>query len=142
MLDSTPPCDCMYNPLISADEAEFIVLVRLSMLSWKSSRTVARLSRAGCAKGVSGLAGDSWGGGGSGSGFPRLCCRLKLLACCVLVGGVALAGKGAEEVAFSMLMSVTEGFRIGASLEGWRVRRVRSSRLGARFLMPRKADDR
>jgi hypothetical protein len=32
MLDSSPPTwACIYNPLVSADDAESIVLVRLSM---------------------------------------------------------------------------------------------------------------
>ena len=142
MLDSRPLRDCMYNPLISAEEAESMVLVRLSMLSsaYSVSRIVARLSGAGFASGVRGLAGDSWGGGGSGSGFPRLFCRLRLRACCVFAGAGALVGSGAEEVAFSMAMSDTEGLR-RASFEGCRVSLAMSSLLGVLFLMLRKVDD-
>lgn len=139
MLESSPAWDCMYNPLISADEAESIVLVRLSMLG-SVSRMVARLSCTGFANGVRGLAGESWGGGGSGSGFARLFCKLKLRACCVLDGATALPGRGAEVVAFSNGMLDCDGLR-RASCEGCRASLVLSARPGARFLMPRKADD-
>lgn len=116
-----------------------MVLVRLSMLS-SVSRMVARLSCSGYASGVRGSAGDSWGGGGSGSGFPRLFCRLKLRACCDFAGAGALSGNGAEDVAFSNAMLDSDGLR-RASCEGCRLSLAMSSRLGARFLMPRKADD-
>lgn len=135
MLESRPPRDCIYRPLASADEVESIVLVRLTMPDSRP-RMVARLS---IARGVAGVAGDSWGGGVSGSGFARLFCKLKLRACCVLVGATALPGNAAEEAAFSYEALGSDGLRM-ASCEGCRESPGMLSRPGARFLMLRNAD--
>lgn len=115
-----------------------MVLVRLSMVD-SVSRMVARLSCPNFARGVRGDAGDSSGGGGSGSGFARLSCKLKLRACCVFVGATALADNGAEEVAFSYEMSTSDGLR-RARCEGCRASAGLLSRPRARFLRPRNAE--
>ncbi len=78
------------------DVDESIVLVLLSMPSIPKSRMEARLPCAVAwpAMGVKGLVGESCGGGGSGKGFSRLLCRLKLRACCACAGVEDLEGRG------------------------------------------------
>jgi hypothetical protein len=74
--------------------------------------------------------GDKVVGGGSGSGFPRLSCKLRLRTCCGRSsrdcgsGAVATAGE-------------VEAEALRASLEGALVTRVESSREGIAFLKPR-----
>lgn len=120
-----------------------MVLVRLS-ISWVSvSMIVARLPCcADCAKGVTGLVGDSDGGGGSGSGFDRLFCRLKLRACCAGDGPGGLIGRGAETAGLSIVGTKGSDGRRITRWEGLRVSRPKSSLPDVIFLMPRKAEDR
>lgn len=79
--------------------------------------------------GVGGLAGESDGGGGAGSGFSRLSCTLRFRACwdggCGIEAEVAGSGVGSR-------------FRIwAASLDGARPKVKDSSRMGIALLSPR-----
>lgn len=99
----------------------------------------------GVASGVDGLSGNMICGGGSGSGFSRLFCKLTLRKCKGAKGVVGvLEGSGAEVSGFSNDGDVfcSDGRLIRPSWEGCRVSRAISSRVGALFLMPRRAEDR
>jgi hypothetical protein len=137
MFESWPwlACPRAYSPPpISADDADSMVPGRRSSSRDSVSRIVARLLDCWSgAKGVKGLAGESCGGGGSGKGFARLSCRLRLRAWCAGAGGrVLLGGKGAEAADFSSAGAFDSVGRRRDSLDGLP---------GVIFLMPRKAED-
>jgi hypothetical protein len=119
-----------------------MVLLRLSISRGSAPKIVARFPCcARCGKGVSGLVGDRDGGGGSGKGFERLFCRLRLRAW--FDGGrpEGRTGRGADPAGLSIVgMSDSEGRRT-MIWEGFRVSRAKSSLPGVIFLIPRKAEE-
>lgn len=85
-----------------------------------------------CVEGGTGLEGDNDGGGGAGSGFSRLFCRLRFLTCC---GGTGLDRRGAELTSETGELLVMDALK--ASLDGAFANLRESSRVGIAFLIPR-----